>query len=200
MRHFTAVLAALILAGCSSSTETAAKVEPQKAPEPLTGRQAIQSTFPTARGWAPDATLLRARNLNLTGYPSSEGKAVAWEVTYVSPSNGSMRSFNWSAVELGSVHEGVYGGPQQSWTQGRETPIQMTQLGVDTPELFQTAMEEAKDYLKTPGDKPAMTFQIETSERFRGAAVWTVMWGNSAGIAQFAVHLDAKSGELLGKN
>jgi len=200
MKYFSIILLALILEGCSSPTETAKKAEPPKEPELLTGRQGIQSTFPTARGWAADATLFQARNLNLAGYPSKEGKAVAWEVTYVSPSNGTMRSFNWSAVELGSVHEGVYGGPQQSWRQGREAPIEMSYLGIDTPELFKIAMDEAKDYLKKPGDKPAMTFQIETSERFQGAPIWTVMWGNSVGIAQYAVYLDAKTGKLLGKN
>lgn len=198
MRSFSTVLFALILAGCSSPTETT-KAEPKKAPEPLTGRQAIQSTFPTARGWSADAQLFRARNLNLAGYPSSAGKAIAWEVTYVSPSKGTSRTFNWSAVELGNVHEGVYGGREQSWRQGRETPIQMTQLGTDTPELFETAMKEAKDYLKAPGEKPAMTFQLETNPRFPVAS-WEVMWGNSSGMAQYAVYLDAGTGKLLGKN
>jgi hypothetical protein len=188
----------MLLAGCSSPTETT-EAEPKKAPEPLTGRQAIQSTFPTARGWSTDATLFRARNLNLAGYPSVEGKAIAWEVTYVSPSNAAARSFNWSAVELGNVHEGVFGGPQQSWREGREKPIQMAQLGVDTPELFTTAMEEAKDYLKTKGEKPPMTFHLESNPRFP-VTTWQVMWGNSAGTAQYVVHLDASTGKLLGKN
>ena len=198
MKSFSAVLFALVLTGCSGSTETT-KAEPKKAPEPLTGRQAIQSTLPTARGWAPDATLFRARNLNLAGYPSAEGKAIAWEVTYVSPSKASARSFNWSAVELGNVHEGVYGGPVQAWREGREAPIQMVQLGIDTAELFQRAMEEAKEYLKQPGEKPAMTFLVESNSRFP-VLTWAVLWGNSTGIAQYAVYLDAKTGKLLGKN
>jgi len=198
MRSLSPVLFALLLAGCSSPTETT-KSEPKKAPEPLTGRQAIQATFPTARGWSPDATLFRARNLNLAGYPSKEGKAIAWEVTYISPSKAAMRSYNWSAVELGSVHEGVFGGPQQSWQQGREAPVEMSLLGKDTPDLFHTAMDAAEDFLKTKGEKPAMTFQLESNPRFPGAT-WQVMWGNSAGVAQYSVFLDAGSGKLLAKN
>jgi len=198
MRSFSTVLFALLLAGCSSPTETTTKAEPKKAPEPLTGRRAIQSTFPTARTWAADAQLLRARNLNLAGHPSSEGKAIAWEVTYVSPANASMRSFNWSAVELGGVHEGVFGGPQQSWQQGREAPIEMSLLGVDTPDLFKTAMEEAKDFLKSKGEKPPMTFQLESNPRFP-VTTWQVMWGNSSGTAKYVLYLDAKTGKLLGK-
>lgn len=200
MKVFPPLLAALVLAGCSSTPTETTKAAPPKAPEPMTGRQAIQSTFPTARGWSTDATLLRVRNLNLSGYPSAEGKAMAWEITYVSPSKAVSRSFNSSAVELGNVHEGVFGGPQESWRQGREAPIEMSQLGTDTPELYKTALEQAKDYLKKPADKPPMTFQLESSPRFGGAAVWQVMWGNSTGIAQFVVHLDAKTGKLLGKN
>ena len=61
-------------------------------------------------------------------------------------------------------------------------------------------MEAAKDYLKKPGDKPPMTFQLETSPRFQGAAVCQVMWGISSGTAQYVLHLDAKNGNLLGKN
>jgi hypothetical protein len=199
MKYFPAIMLAVILAGCSSPTETGKNAEPKKAPEPLSGRQAIQSTFPTARGWANDAQLFRARNYNLPGYPSSEGKAVAWEVTYVSPSNASLRSFNWSAVESGSVHEGVYGGPQQSWRQGREAPIEMSQLGSDTTDLVKTAEEAAAEYLKKPGAKPAMTYQLESNPRFMGPA-WAVMWGNTPGTAQYVVYLDAKTGKLLGRN
>lgn len=199
MKRLPSLVLAAILAGCSSPPETAQKAEPKKAPEPLSGRQAIQATFPTARGWASDAQLFRARNYNLSGYPSAGGKAVAWEVTYVSAAHGSMRSFNWSAVELGSVHEGVYGGPQQSWRQGREAPIEMSQLGVDTPELVKTAEEAASDYLKRPGEKPPVTFQLESNPRF-AAPTWAVMWGNTAGTAQYVVYLDAKTGKLLGRN
>jgi len=198
MRSFSIVLFTLVLAGCSSTPETT-KAVPKKAPEPLTGRQAIQAAFPTARGWAADAQLFRARNLNLPGYPSAEGKAVAWEVTYVSPSKGAARSFNWSAVELGGVHEGVFGGPQQSWSQGREAPIDMSLLGKDTPELFPEAMDAAEDFLKSKGEKPAMTFLLESNPRFP-VTTWQVMWGNSSGSAQFVVFLDAKTGKLLGKN
>lgn len=198
MRSFSTVLFALVLAGCSSTPETT-KAVPKKAPEPLTGRQAIQAVFPTARGWAADAQLLRARNLNLPGHPSTEGKAVAWEVTFVSVSSGALRSFNWSAVELGSVHEGVFGGPPQSWSQDREAPIEMSLLGKDTPELFPEAMDAAKDFLKSKGEKPAITFLLESNPRFP-VTTWQVMWGNSTGTAQYAVYLDAATGKLLGKN
>lgn len=190
---------ALFLAACSSPTETATKTEPKKAPEPLSGRQAIQATFPTARTWAPDAQLFRARNYNLPGYPSSQGKAVAWEITYVSPAKASMRSYSWSAVELGSVHEGVYGGPQQSWRQGREAPIDMSQLGVDTTDLLKAAEEAAAEYLKRPGEKPPVTYQLESNPRFTSPS-WAVMWGNTPGTAQYVIYLDAKSGKLLGRN
>ena len=198
MKYFAVVLP-LLLAACSSAPEPAAKTEPKQAPTPLTGRQGIQSTFPSARAWSADAQLFRARSLNLAGYPSTEGKAIAWEVTYVSASKGASRTFQWSAVELGNVHEGVFAGPQQSWRQGRETPIDLSQLGEDTPELLAEANDAAKDYLKSSKEKPAITYHLESNPRFPVPS-WQVMWGNTAGTAQYVVHLDAKSGDLLGKN
>ena len=60
-------------------------------------------------------------------------------------------------------------------------------------------MKEAKDFLKSPGEKPPLTFQLENNPRFP-VATWQVMWGNSSGMAQYAVYLDAGTGKLLGKN
>jgi len=50
----------------------------------------------------------------------------------------------------------------------------------NTPELFHAAMEAAEDFLKTKGDKPPMTFELESNPRFP-VTTWQVMWGNTSG-------------------
>jgi len=60
-------------------------------------------------------------------------------------------------------------------------------------------MEAAEDFLKTKGDKPPMTFELESNPRFP-VTTWQVMWGNTSGVAQYSVFLDAGSGKLLAKN
>lgn len=176
------------------------KSEPAPPPMPLSGRAGLQATYPQARAWASDAQPLTVRSINLKAVPSEDGKAGAWEIQYVSPSLGSARSFIWSSYEGEGVHEGVFGGPQQSWRPGSGTqmPIAMAALRSDTPEAQTKALEAAADYLKKPGEKPPINFMLERTPRFRDP-VWVVMWGQSAGLAEYSVFVDAGTGEVVGK-
>ena len=86
MRFQFPVVGALLLASCSDSpTETKAK-EPEKPLAPITGRQAFQSSYVSARGWAPDAEPMRVRSLSMSAAKAEDGKADVWEITFVSES------------------------------------------------------------------------------------------------------------------
>ena len=167
---------------------------------PITGRAGLQATYPQARAWAADAQPLQVRGINVAAVPSVDGKAGAWEVMYVSPANSAARAFVWSSYEGEGLHEGVFGGPQQSWRggSGPQSPVAMATLRSDTPEALTKAMEAAADYLKKPGDKPAINFLLELTPRFPNP-VWVVMWGQSAGLAEYSVFVDANTGEVVGK-
>ena len=58
--------------------------------------------------------------------------------------------------------------------------------------------EAAKAYLEKPGTKPAINFLVEFTPRFPDP-VWRVMWGESAGSAEFTVFVDATTGKMVGK-
>jgi hypothetical protein len=66
-----------MLSACSDSPTTEKAKEPQKPPEPLTGRQAFQKMYPMARNWALDAVPMRVRSVLLSAKPE-KGKADAW--------------------------------------------------------------------------------------------------------------------------
>src|SRR5215471_19662491 len=111
MRALIPVIAAIALAACSSETPTQVKKEPEKPADPITGRQAFQSTFPSARIWAADCQPLRIRSFQVEEVKAGEGKAGGWEVLYVSPSKQMGKAYTWSAVDRGeSLHKGVIGG------------------------------------------------------------------------------------------
>src|SRR5262245_50882687 len=143
------VVAALALAACSSDTTTEVKKEPEKPAEPITGRQAFQSTFPSARIWAADCQPLRIRSFPLDEVKSGEGKAGVWEIMYVSLSKQAGKLYTWSAMDRGeTLHKGVYGGQEQSWHQsGAEMPFDAAAIAMDTPVALEAANSASKAYL-----------------------------------------------------
>ena len=117
MRVFASLGLILLLSSCSDApTETKAK-PPEKPPAPITAQQAFRYTYPAARAWAGDALPLRMRSIHLTDVPAEPGKAGAWEVTYVSPSQQQARIYTWAAVEVSeTLHKDVFAGKPQAWS------------------------------------------------------------------------------------
>ena len=201
MRVWHPLAAALLLAGCSDTPTETKATEPEKPSAPLTGRQAFQSTYPAARGWAADCQPFRIRSLNLREVPSEDGKAGAWEITYISQARAAARVYTWSAIEAeGNLHKGVFAGQQQSWggSSGQEKPFLAAAIKIDTPEALKTAIEESGDYLDKPGKKPAVTFLLESTSRFPDPT-WRVLWGESVGSAEYWVFIDASTGQAVGR-
>jgi hypothetical protein len=190
---------ALLLSACSEApTETASKT-PEPAPQPITGRQAFQRTYPSARIWAADCQPLRVRSMNLDELKSGKGTAGAWEIIYVSAQLGRARTYTWSAVEAeGNLHKGVFPGQQEAWSgpSGQEQPFSAAALMVDTPEALETAVAHSTAYLQKPGVKPPVSYILEFTPRFPDP-VWRVLWGTSVSTAQHAVTVDATTGKAL---
>jgi hypothetical protein len=200
MRFLSLMAAVVALTACSdSSTETKAPA-PEKPLDPITGRQAFQYTYPAARGWAQDAEPVLVRSINLDEVKSAGGRAGAWEVSFVSMSRGAAKVYTWSAIEgQGSLHKGVFGGPEQSWREGsQERPFMAAAFRIDTPEALKTAVSNSAEYLDTPGKKPPVTFWLESTPRFPNPT-WRVLWGASVGSAEHQVFIDASMGTILGK-
>src|SRR5579864_8008858 len=118
-------LTIMLLAGCSEAPKTEAAKKPEKAPEPVTGRQAFQMMYPQARRWAADAQPLQLRSIHLAQVKSEKGKEGAWQAIFVSPSQGKSRTYTYSAVEAeGNLHQGVFGTIEESYSpQGSSSPF-----------------------------------------------------------------------------
>lgn len=200
MRFLVPLLGALLLSACSGDLSDAPPKK-AKAPAPVTGRQAFQQTFPSARIWAADCQPVHIRSLILEEMKPEGGKAGAWEVTFVSQTRGRLKAFTWSAIEAGgSLHQGVFAGPEESWSgpSPAQRPFPAAAIKTDTPEALDIAIARSAEYLRTPGTHPPVNFELAATSRFPDPA-WRVLWGSSASSAEYSVFVDATTGAYLQK-
>jgi hypothetical protein len=199
MKTFTLFSAAalfLLLAGCSTETPAPQKKAEEKPPEPVTGRQAIQKMYISARGWAADIQPIRITSILLPDVKAEPGKAAAWQAIFVSASQNKARSYTYSVVESeGNLHQGVFAGYDQSIPSGAEKPFSMAAIKVDSDQAYQTALKKGAEYDKKNPGKP-ITFLLEANNKFPDVS-WRVIWGESAGTSNFSIFVDASTGLYL---
>jgi hypothetical protein len=202
MRVFAFVSVVLLLSACSETpTETKTK-EPEKPSAPITAQQAFRYTYPASRAWAGDSLPLRIRSIHLTDVPAEPGKAGAWEIIYVSQSQQQAKIYTWSAIEASeTLHKDVFAGKAQAWSgaSGQEKPFEASAFHIDSPAAVETASANSKAYLDKPGTKPPINFMVEFTPRFP-EPVFRVMWGETAGSAEYTAFVGASTGQMLGKN
>ena len=191
----------LLLTSCSD-TPTAAKKEPEKPPEPITGQSALFKMYQVARSWAPDAQVLQMNTIPLADVPDvPRGKAAAWQATFTSSSRSQSRMYTYSIIEAqGNLHKGVFGGLEEGWTgpRGESSPFLMAAVKVDTDAAYQTALAQGgTDYEKKNPGKP-VTFLLQKIAKYPDP-VWRVVWGESVGTSNFSIYVDVSTGEYKEK-
>jgi len=192
-------LISLVWTGCSGPSSPAAKKEPEKPAEPVTGQSALFKMYQKARTWAIDAQVFKVTSIHLADIPAAPGKSGAWQATFASASQGKLQTYSYSVAEEENVHKGVYGLGQQSWSgsSGVNTAFDIRASSIDTDAAYKTALEQAKDYdQKHPG--MPISFQLEKINQFP-TPVWRVIWGESVGTSSFSVYVDASLGKFLEK-
>ena len=188
----------IVLAACSEPAKVEKAKEASKPPEPLTGRQAFQRVYPQARTWAADAQPMLVRSVRLSQIAVPPGKSGAWEVTFVSASKARSRTYTYSAVEAeGNLHEGVFGGPEDSWSgpSMAHRPFLIAAIKVDSDEAYNIAAAKSKEYIRKHPDVP-ISFVLEQDNRFPDLS-WRVIWGESPSTSDYSVYVDATLAKFL---
>ncbi|MBI4875609.1 MAG: hypothetical protein HY822_13330 [Acidobacteria bacterium] len=185
----------LALAACSEAPKPAAKKEPPKPLEPITGRHAFHSMYAAARGWAADIQGLQLKSIQLPEVKAGPGTAGAWQAIFVSPSRGRARTYTWSAVESpGNLHKGVFAGPEETYTQrGQVKPFLIAALKTDSDEVYKTALAKSAEYVKKNPDLP-INLQLELTAQFPNPS-WRVIWGESISRSNYSILVDASTGD-----
>ena len=151
-----------------------------------------------ARAWAPDAQILTLSSIHLTEVPYVRGKAGAWEATFTSAAKGRSKSYTYSVIEgAGTLHQGVFGAPEEDWTAGKETePFLIAAVKTDTDAALNMALANGGTDYEKKSPSQTISFMLEKLPKFANPA-WRVIWGESAGTSSFSIYIDATVNDFL---
>lgn len=199
MKYFCGVIAVLALVGCAEPPKVEQKKEAAKPLEPITGRQAFQQMYVSARAWAPDAQTIQLKSIQLEAVKAPAGKAGAWQCMFVSPGRSRAKLYTWSAIESeGNLHKGVFGGSEESYSPSRQQqPFLAAAVRTDSDEAYESAVKKSADFLKKNPEMP-VNFILEWTPRYPDLA-WRVIWGESVSASPYSVYIDATNGNFLEK-
>jgi hypothetical protein len=188
-RLFLAILAAGLLAGCSSepSTPTTADTSQPKPAEAITGSGAFFKCYISARVWAVDAQPYRAESAESKG---RDGKAGEWRVGFASPSKHATKVFTWSSGDISHGVDDSY-SPANSSTQ----IFNIQFLKVDTDKAFAVAQEHGGDKLLEQEPGTPVLYVLEWN-RQENSLQWHVIYGSDRTTAKLRVAINASSGEF----
>ncbi|MGB6384635.1 MAG: hypothetical protein WBD25_00535 [Terriglobales bacterium] len=186
---FVAILAAGIMAGCSSepSKPAASQMLQPKAPETITGSGALYKCYIAARGWAPDAQPYRAES---SQSKSKDGKAGEWRVGFASPTQQKTKSFIWTNSDISHSVDDTY-SPTNSSTQIFNVQF----LKTDTDKAFAVAQQHGGDKLLEKEPDTPILYVLEWN-RQDNALLWHVIYGTDRETANLRVAVNATTGEF----
>ena len=189
---FVSILAAGLMAGCSSEPSkpaTAEKPQP-KAPQAITGSSAFFKCYISARGWAPDAQPYRVESHPEADSKGRDGKAAQWRAGFASPSLRTTKSYTWENGDISHGVDDTY-SPTNSSTQIFNVQF----LKTDTDKAFAVAQQHggAKLQEKEP-DTPV--FYVLEWNRQSNELLWHVIYGTDRDTAKLRVAVNASTGEF----
>jgi hypothetical protein len=188
-RLFVAILAAGVMAACSSepSKPAAAETPQPKAPETITGSSALYKCYIAARGWAQDAQPYRAES---SQSKSGDGKAGEWRVGFASPTHRTTKSFTWTNGDISHSVDDTY-SPTNSSTQIFNVQF----LKTDTEKAFAVAQQHGGDKLLENKPDTPILYVLEWN-RQENDLLWHVIYGTDRETAKLRVAVNASTGEF----
>lgn len=196
-----ALLALLVMAGCSSESSKPAQTEkPQpKATEFETGRVAFQKLYVAAHGWARDAQGFRVESQLTPDSKGKDGKADVWRASFASPAQRSVKPYIWSGTDSPDApSRGVTPGTEDSYSPNNSSTqvFDIAFLKIDSDKALDIAKQHGGDKIleKTP-DTPIL-YVLDWSHA-TNELIWHVIFGNSRDEAKLRVAVNATSGEFI---
>jgi len=196
-----AVLALLLMAGCTSQPSQPAQTEkPQpKAPEFETGRVAFQKMYIAARGWQRDAQAFRLQSDTTADSKGKDGKSDLWRAWFASPSANSTKPFVWSGTDASDAPpRGVNPGSEDTYSPTNTSTqiFDIAFLKVDSDKALEVGQQHGGDKV-LESDPNTPIFYILDWNRRSNQLLWHVIYGTSRDDAKLRVAVDASSGDFL---
>ena len=187
-----AILAAGLLAGCSSepSKPAAPEASKPKAPEAITGSSALYKCYISARGWASDAQPFRAESRAAADSNGHDGKAGEWRVGFATPSLRSTKFYTWANNDISHGVDDTY-SPTNSSTQVFNVQF----LKADTDKAFAAAQQHGGDALLQAEPNIPVLYVLDW-DRQKNELLWHVIYGTDRESAKLRVAVNASTGDF----
>jgi len=196
-----AVLALLLMAGCSSESSKPAQTEkPQpKATEFETGRVAFQKLYVAAHGWARDAQGFRVESQLTPDSKGKDGKSDVWRASFASPAQRSVKPYTWSGTDSPDApSRGVTPGTEDSYSPNNSSTqvFDIAFLKIDSDKALDLAKQHGGDKILEKDPDTPILYVLDWS-RATNELIWHVIFGNSRDEAKLRVAVNATSGEFI---
>ncbi len=197
MKKLVVLLAAMLLAGCSSQPPQPEQKAQPKPPETVTGRTAFQQLYIAARGWSADARPYQVQSSTFKDEKGREGKAVIWRASFASERLRASKPFVWSGIDdPDAPARGISPGTQDSYIPSNSFDAAF--LKIDTDKAFEIAQKHGGDKVLESAAGTPVTYLLDWNPGSNNL-VWHVIYGNSRNDAKLVADIDASTGEFIRK-
>jgi hypothetical protein len=196
-----AMLALLLMAGCSPEPTPPAKTEkPQPKPaEFVTGRTAFQKLYIAARGWGRDAQPYRLESMPTADSKGREGKAAVWKGSFGSPLQRGVKPYIWSGEDSPDApSRGINPGTEDNYNPSNSSTqiFDIAFLKVDSDKALEVAQKHGGEKLLAKEPDTAILYMVDWSKP-TSELIWHVIYGTNPYEAKLKVAVNASTGEFM---
>jgi hypothetical protein len=193
-----AMLAMVLMAGCSSQpTKPAEKPQP-KPPEFLTGHVAFQKLFIAAHGWARDAQPFQLVSQVSPESNGHDGKSAVWQGGFASALQHAVKPYAWYGIDPPDGSRGVSPGIEDSYSPSNSstTVFDLAFLKTDSDQALEVAQKHGGDKLLEKNPDMPIFYLLDWS-RPNSNLVWHVIYGASRNQPKLTIEVDATTGIFI---
>jgi hypothetical protein len=196
-----AMLALLLMAGCSPEPTQPVKTEkPQpKPPEFVTGRTAFQKLYIAAHGWARDAQPYRLESMVTADSKGREGKAAVWRASFGSALQRGVKPYIWSGEDSQDApSRGINPGTEDNYnpTNSSTHIFDVAFLKLDSDKALEVAQKHGGDKLLAKEPDTPILYMVDWSNP-TSELIWHVIYGTNPYEAKLKVAVNASTGDFL---
>ena len=196
-----AVLALVMLVGCSSEPTKPAETQAPKpkGPELVTGRTAFQKLYVAAHGWARDAQPYRLESQLTADSRGKDGKSAVWRASFASATQHGVKPYVWSGSDAPDAPpRGISPGSEDTYNPSNSSTqvFDIAFLKIDSDKALEVAQKHGGEKVFEKNPDTPLLYVLDWS-RATNELVWHVIYGTSRDDARLRVAVNASSSEYI---
>lgn len=169
-----------------------------QATQTVTGREAFQQLYATARLWAADARPYREQSGTLKDASGHDGKAAIWNAGFASPSRRGLKNFSWSGThDPDAPAFGVSSNVEDTYSPSNSSTLifDIAFLKTDSDTAFAEAQKHGGDKLLKKDPKTPVSYVLDWQPQ-ANSLYWHVIYGDPAQ-PSLRIAVDATKGAFV---